>query len=138
MSRTSLSFPKTKRLTLSSEFARVKGQGTTERGRYLVLGAAKVKEEDHDIEEDLSTPDLPPAPAPKKQITANTTRPVDRKPHESDLPPPVQSLSFSSQSALTKLADGFDLPIGKPDARGCETVMYPATFARGIHRMFVR
>jgi ribonuclease P protein component len=45
MSRNELSFPKTKRLTLSSEFARVKGQGTTERGRYLVLGTAKVKEE---------------------------------------------------------------------------------------------
>ena len=45
MSRKELSFPKTKRLTLSSEFARVKGQGTTERGRYLVLGAANVKEE---------------------------------------------------------------------------------------------
>ena len=45
MSRKKLSFPKTKRLTLSSEFARVKGQGTTERGRYLVLGAANVKEE---------------------------------------------------------------------------------------------
>ncbi|HZE12885.1 MAG TPA: ribonuclease P protein component [Chthoniobacterales bacterium] len=45
MSRKELSFPKTRRLTLSSEFARVKGQGTTERGRYLVLGAANVKEE---------------------------------------------------------------------------------------------
>jgi len=45
MSRKKLSLPKTKRLTLSSEFARVKGQGTTERGRYLVLGAANVKEE---------------------------------------------------------------------------------------------
>ena len=45
MSRKELSFPKTKRLTLSAEFARVKGQGTTERGRFLVLGAANVKEE---------------------------------------------------------------------------------------------
>jgi len=45
MSRKELSFPKTKRLTLSSEFGRVKGQGTTERGRYLVVGSAKVKEE---------------------------------------------------------------------------------------------
>ena len=45
MSSKEFSFPKTKRLTLSSEFARVKGQGTTERGRYLVLGAANVKEE---------------------------------------------------------------------------------------------
>ena len=41
------------------------------------VAAEKVKEEDHDIEEDLSTPDLPP-PAPKKQVTANTMRPVDR------------------------------------------------------------
>ena len=45
MSRTRLSLPKTRRLTLSSEFARVKGQGSTERGRYLVLGAAKISEE---------------------------------------------------------------------------------------------
>lgn len=45
MSRNELTLPKTKRLTLSSEFARVKGQGATERGRYLVLGAARVNEE---------------------------------------------------------------------------------------------
>src|ERR1051326_7177695 len=45
MSRKKLSLPKTKRLTLSSECARVKGQGTTGRGRYLVLGAASVREE---------------------------------------------------------------------------------------------
>jgi ribonuclease P protein component len=45
MSTKSLSLPKTRRLTLSSEFARVKGQGTSERGRYLVLGAAKVSDE---------------------------------------------------------------------------------------------
>jgi len=45
MSVKELSFAKTKRLTLSAEFARVKGQGTTERGRYLVVGAAKVEEE---------------------------------------------------------------------------------------------
>ncbi|HEX8897115.1 MAG TPA: ribonuclease P protein component [Chthoniobacterales bacterium] len=45
MSRKELSFPKTKRLTLPTEFARVKGQGTTQRGRYLVLGAAKINEE---------------------------------------------------------------------------------------------
>ena len=45
MATSALSFPKTKRLTLSAEFARVKGQGASERGRYLVLGAVKVKEE---------------------------------------------------------------------------------------------
>jgi ribonuclease P protein component len=38
-------FPKTKRLILPAEFARVKGQGTTERGRLLVLGALKVNDE---------------------------------------------------------------------------------------------
>jgi ribonuclease P protein component len=45
MSRKQLTFAKTKRLTLSSEFARVKGQGTTQRGRFLVLGAVNVTEE---------------------------------------------------------------------------------------------
>jgi ribonuclease P protein component len=44
-SKKGLTLPKAKRLTLSSEFARVKGQGNSERGRYLVLGAAKVSEE---------------------------------------------------------------------------------------------
>jgi ribonuclease P protein component len=46
MSRKQLSFPKTKRLTLTAEFARVKGQGTTHRGRLLVLGAMKDKAEE--------------------------------------------------------------------------------------------
>jgi murein DD-endopeptidase MepM/ murein hydrolase activator NlpD len=82
------------------------------------IAAQKVKEEDHDIEEDSSPVDIPPAPAPKKQISANAPRPVDRQPHETELPLPVQSLNFSSQSALTRLADGFDLPVGKSDARG--------------------
>ena len=41
-----LSFPKTRRLTLPAEFARVKGQGRAERGRFLVLGAVEVKEEE--------------------------------------------------------------------------------------------
>jgi ribonuclease P protein component len=45
MSSRKLSFAKTKRLTVSAEFARVKGQGKAERGRYLVLGATKVREE---------------------------------------------------------------------------------------------
>jgi ribonuclease P protein component len=38
-------FPKAKRLILPAEFARVKGQGTAERGRFLVLGTLKVKDE---------------------------------------------------------------------------------------------
>jgi ribonuclease P protein component len=40
-----LSFPKSRRLALPAEFARVKGQGKAERGRFLVLGAVEVKEE---------------------------------------------------------------------------------------------
>jgi ribonuclease P protein component len=36
---------KAKRLTLPAEFARVKGQGATQRGRLLVVGALRVKEE---------------------------------------------------------------------------------------------
>ncbi|MFL6590084.1 MAG: ribonuclease P protein component [Chthoniobacterales bacterium] len=45
MSTKALSFPKTRRLTLSAEFARVKGQGTTHRGRLLAVGAMKDKNE---------------------------------------------------------------------------------------------
>jgi ribonuclease P protein component len=36
-----LSLPKTRRLTLPAEFARVKGQGRTERGKLIVLGTMK-------------------------------------------------------------------------------------------------
>ena len=40
-----LTFPKTKRLVLPAEFARVKGQGTTQRGKYIVRGTMKDKDE---------------------------------------------------------------------------------------------
>ena len=46
MARSDLSLPKTKRLTSPAEFARVKGQGTAQRGRFLVLGALKVNDEE--------------------------------------------------------------------------------------------
>ncbi len=81
------------------------------------LAAQKVKEENHDIETDSSTADLA-APQLKKQISANAVRAVDRQSDESGPPPPAQSMSFSSQTAFTRLADGFDFPVGKPDARG--------------------
>lgn len=89
------------------------------------LAAEKMKEEIHDLETDSAEP-APPVPSPKKQISANAVRPIDRpaftesssaKPsRESEVPAPP--INFSSQSAFTKLADGFDLPVGKPDGRG--------------------
>ena len=83
-----------------------------------VLAAQKVKEENHDIETDSSEPDLPaPASPPKKQISANAVRVIDRPSREPE-PLPAQPISFSGQTAFTRLADGFDLPVGKPDARG--------------------
>ena len=82
------------------------------------LAAQKVKEENHDIEADSSEPDLPsPPPSRKKEISANAVRPMDRPSRESE-PLSAQSISFSGQTAFTRLADGFDLPIGKPDGRG--------------------
>jgi len=75
------------------------------------LAARRVKEEDHDIEINASEPE--PAPLLKKQVAADAVRPIDRRSHESELPPPAQSISFSSQSAFTRLADGFDFPVGK-------------------------
>lgn len=81
--------------------------------RAGALAAQRVKEEDHEIETDSAEPE-PPAAPPKKQIAGNAVRPLDR-PRELE---PPQSISFSAQTAFTKLADGFDLPVGKPDARG--------------------
>ena len=80
------------------------------------LAAQKVKEENHDIETDAGPPDSP-APQPKKQISVDAVRPIDRPSRESESPA-AQSISFSGQMAFTKLADGFDLPVGKPDGRG--------------------
>ena len=82
------------------------------------LAAQKVKEEEHDLELDLDQPEPPaPVPPPKKQITANAVRPV-AKPSRGPEPPPAQPINFSGQTAFTKLADGFDFAVGKPDARG--------------------
>ena len=80
------------------------------------LAARKVQEEMHDIEPEATKPEPAPRP-PKKQIIANAVRPIER-PHESELLPPAQSISFSSQTAFTRLADGFDFPVGQGEARG--------------------
>ena len=80
------------------------------------LAGQKVREEMHDIEADSSTPPAPVAPK-KKEITANAVRAVEKPSHESE-PLPAPSINFSGQTAFVRLADGFDMPIGKPDARG--------------------
>jgi murein DD-endopeptidase MepM/ murein hydrolase activator NlpD len=81
------------------------------------MAAQKVKEENHDIEEDSSEPEKPaPVSPPKKQISANAVRVIDRPSREPE--PLAQPVSFSGQTAFTRLADGFDLPVGKPDGRG--------------------
>src|SRR5207302_633885 len=57
------------------------------------LAGQKAREENHDIETDSGPPDSP-AQQPKKQISANAVRPIDRPSHESESPA-AQSISFS-------------------------------------------
>ena len=81
--------------------------------------AQKVREEEHDLDTDSSAPEPAPPPArPKKQVAANAVRPIEHAARESESPPPAQAFSFSSQTAFTKLADGFDFPIGSGEGRG--------------------
>ena len=79
------------------------------------LAAQRVKEEIHEMEPSAA----PPARVAQtnKQASPSASRLVDRQSREAEpsLPQPV---SFSGQTAFVKLADGFDLPVGKPDAQG--------------------
>ena len=82
------------------------------------LAAQKVREEEHDLDTDSEPSKPEPAPAPpKKQVAANAVRVIEKPARESE-PAPVQTISLSSQSAFTRLADGFDFPIGHGEARG--------------------
>lgn len=81
------------------------------------MAAKKVQEEEHELDTDSDPDPISPPPAPKKQVATNAVRPVEKAPRESE-PPAAQSISFTSQTAFTKLADGFDFPIGKGEARG--------------------
>jgi murein DD-endopeptidase MepM/ murein hydrolase activator NlpD len=82
------------------------------------LAAQKVREEEHDLDTDSEPSKPEPAPAPpKKQVAANAVRVIEKPARESE-PAPVQTISLSSQSAFTKVADGFDFPIGHGEARG--------------------
>jgi murein DD-endopeptidase MepM/ murein hydrolase activator NlpD len=80
------------------------------------LAGQKVREEMHDIETDSSTPPAPVAPK-KKEIAANAVRAVE-KPSREPEPLPAPPINFSGQTAFVRLADGFDMPVGKPDGRG--------------------
>jgi murein DD-endopeptidase MepM/ murein hydrolase activator NlpD len=83
------------------------------------MAAQRVKEEMHDIEEE----DAPPprtkvaTSSAKKEAPASAVRVVEKPSRESETFP-APPINFSGQSAFVRLADGFDLPVGKPDARG--------------------
>lgn len=79
------------------------------------LAGQRAREEMLDIQIDAPPPKLT-APA-KKEISANAVRAIERPSRESETlaAPPV---NFSSQTAFVRLADGFDMPVGKPDAKG--------------------
>ena len=79
------------------------------------LAAQRVKEEMHEIEPSDAAPAR--APQASKQTSAGATHPADRQSREPESIP-SQPVSFSGQTAFTRLADGFDLPVGKPDGQG--------------------
>ncbi len=81
------------------------------------LAGQKLREELHDIEEDDSPPPPKPAAPPKKEIAPNAVRVVERPSREPEAFP-APPINFSGQTAFVKLADGFDMPVGRPDARG--------------------
>jgi len=82
------------------------------------LAAQRVREEMHDIEREDAPPSKPAPPPPaKKTTTANAVRVVEKPSRESETFP-APPINFSGQTAYVRLADGFDMPVGKPDAHG--------------------
>jgi murein DD-endopeptidase MepM/ murein hydrolase activator NlpD len=82
------------------------------------MAGQHVKEEMHDIEEDDAPPSKPAPVAPaKKTTTANAVRVVEKPSREVETFP-APPINFSGQTAFVRLADGFDMPVGKPDAHG--------------------
>ncbi|HJX98411.1 MAG TPA: M23 family metallopeptidase [Chthoniobacterales bacterium] len=82
------------------------------------MAARRVQEEEHDLDTDSDPDPAPPPSAPKKRVAANAVRPVEKVPRASEPPPPAATITFTSQTAFTRLADGFDFPVGKGEARG--------------------
>ena len=79
------------------------------------LAGQRLREELHDIEED--EPPAKPAPVKKTTPPANAVRLVE-KPSSAPETFPAPPINFSGQTAFVRLADGFDMPVGKPDAKG--------------------
>ena len=82
----------------------------------------RVREELHDIDtgpEASSPPKPAPVAAAKKPVTppANAVRVVEKPSRETEAFP-APPINFSGQTAFVRLADGFDMPVGKGEARG--------------------
>ena len=93
---------------------------TTTSTRTLTLddmrkAGERMREEMHDIEED--EPPAKPAPAKKLVTAPNAVRVVEKPSRETETFP-APPVNFSGQTAFVRLADGFDMPVGKGDARG--------------------
>jgi murein DD-endopeptidase MepM/ murein hydrolase activator NlpD len=78
------------------------------------LAGQRAREEMLDIQ--IDEPEKPAAP-PKKQPAPNAVRVVERPTRETETFP-APPINFSGQTAFVRLADGFDLPVGKPDGKG--------------------
>lgn len=78
------------------------------------LAGQRAREEMLDIQIDEPAR---PAAQPKKQLAPNAVRVVERPTRETETFP-APPINFSGQTAFVRLADGFDLPVGKPDGKG--------------------
>lgn len=75
----------------------------------------------HPVKESANVPAVKPLPAKAQPAIAETIKAQPLKVamvKAQQLAQPSSSLSGSVDTAFTKLADGFDFPIGKPDAQG--------------------
>src|SRR5713101_3255318 len=77
------------------------------------LAAERVKRESQS--EQTSTPETPKPQTTKPEIVP--VRPLDRPTREKE-PIAAEQIAFHGDTAFTKLADGFDFPVGRPDAQG--------------------